>query len=89
MTMLYELAIKWRERRAALSYSNGRRAQAAVHEFFVGAETALRLAGHAEADHVGQQLKLILSRVPFPLATVEQWADAGAAKPKAGADWPA
>jgi hypothetical protein len=49
MTMLQQLAIKWRERQAALGYK-GKRAEAAVFEYFIGAASALDLAGPARHE---------------------------------------
>jgi hypothetical protein len=75
MTMLQQLAIKWRERQAALGYK-GKRAEAAVFEYFIGAASALDLAGHEEAQHVATCTALILATAPFPLALADRWARA-------------
>ena len=75
MTMLQQLAIKWRERQSALGYK-GKRAEAAVFEYFIGAASALDLAGHEEAQHVATCTALILATAPFPLALADRWARA-------------
>jgi len=75
MTMLRDLALKWRERESALGYK-GKKAETAVVEYFIGATVALQLAGHPDADHVGTCTALILCTAPFPLGTVDQWAKA-------------
>jgi hypothetical protein len=75
--MLQQLAIKWRERQAALGYK-GKRAEAAVFEYFIGAASALDLAGHQEVQHVATCAALILATAPFPLAVVDRWARAEA-----------
>jgi len=75
MTMLRQLALRWRERQSALGYK-GKKAEAAVFEYFIGASAALQLSGHADAEHVATCAALILSTAPFPLATVERWATA-------------
>jgi hypothetical protein len=75
MTMLRQLALKWRERESTLRYKRTK-AETAVVEFFMGATVALQLAGHPDADHVGTCTALILCTAPFPLGTVDQWAKA-------------
>lgn len=75
MSMLRQLAIKWRERESALGYK-GKRAENAAFEFFIGATAALQISGHPDADHVGTCAALILATAPFPLGTIDQWAKA-------------
>jgi hypothetical protein len=90
MTMLQQLAIKWRERQAALGYK-GKRAKAAVFEYFIGAASALDLSGHPEAQHVATCTDLILTTAPFPLALADRWARAETdeARADAGSHTPA
>ena len=75
MTMLRQLAIKWRERESALGYK-GKQAERATFEYFIGAAAALQLSDHPEADHVGTCAALILATAPFPLGVVAKWATA-------------
>ena len=75
MTMLRQLAIKWRERESALGYK-GKQAERAVFEYFIGATAALQISGHPDADHVGTCTALVLATAPFPLGVVAKWATA-------------
>jgi hypothetical protein len=76
MMMLQKLAIKWIERKQALDLK-GRRADAAVFEFFIGAGAALKEAEHPEAGHVQTCTCAILALAPYPQGTVAAWALGG------------
>lgn len=72
-TMLQQLSVKWMERRDALQYK-GKAVDRAVFEYFVGAGTALELAGHPSAQHVQVCTVTVLATAPYPNGTVAGWA---------------
>jgi hypothetical protein len=74
-TMLKQLAQKWVERQAHLQHK-GRKADACVLEFFVGASVALEATNHPEAEHVRAMIVLCLVSDPRPLRVVWRWASA-------------
>jgi len=60
MNMVQTIACKFVERSEALGYKGVKRDIAAL-DFFVGAASALRSAGHPESEHVGSVAVMIIA----------------------------